>query len=137
MRLISLGAEPAMTIGLVVGIVALEPDHLRIALERQDMCGDAIEEPAIMADDHRAAGEHQQRLFQRAQGLDVQIIGRLVQEQQIAAALEHLGQMHPVALTAREIADALLLIRALEVEAPAIGARGHLVAPDGDDVRPA
>ena len=54
-----------------------------------------------MADDHRAAGELFERQFQRAQGFDVEIIGRFVEQQQVRTRLQHLGEMDAVALTAR------------------------------------
>ena len=66
------------------------------------------------------------RLFERAQRVDVEIVGRLVEQQHVGAGLEHLGEMHAVALAARELADLLLLVGALEVEGRAIGARVHL-----------
>ena len=36
-RLVGVHAQPALAVGLVVGIVALEPHHLRIALKGE--CG--------------------------------------------------------------------------------------------------
>ena len=76
-----------------------------------------------MGDDDRAAGEIEQRFLQRAQGVDIEVVGRLVQQQEIGAGLQHLGEMRGVALASREHADLLLLVRALEVERAAIGAR--------------
>ena len=58
-------AQAAHAVGLVLGEVALEPGHLRIALEGEDVRGDAIEEPAVVADDDRAAGEILQRAGER------------------------------------------------------------------------
>ncbi len=55
-----------------------------------------------MADDHGAAGKILQRLFQRAQGIDVEVVGRLVEQQHVGAGFQHLGQMHAVAFAARE-----------------------------------
>ena len=57
-----------------------------------------------------AAGELQQRVLERAQRVHVEVVGRLVEQQHVAAALEHLGQVQPVALAARELADLLLLV---------------------------
>ena len=73
---------------------------MAVALEGQDVGGDAVEEPAIMADDDGAAREILQRLFQRAQRIDVEVVGRFVEQQHVGAGLEHLGQMHAVALAA-------------------------------------
>jgi hypothetical protein len=90
---------------------------LAVALEGEDVGGDAVEEPAVVADDHGAAGEFlEQRVLERAQGVDVEVVGRLVEQQQVAAALEQLGEVHAVALAARQHADLLLLVGALEVE---------------------
>src|SRR5215216_7537285 len=64
MRLVGVGAEPAMAVGLVVLVVALEPFDVAVALEGQHVRGDAVEEPAIVADDDGAAGEIDQRLLE-------------------------------------------------------------------------
>ena len=87
-----------------------------------------------MADDHGAAGEIHQRILQRAQGFDIQVVGRLVKQQDIAAILEQPRHMHPVAFAARQKRYLLLLIAALEVERRAIGARVHLGIAKLDDV---
>ena len=85
-RLVGVRAEAALPIGLVVLVVAFEPHDLAVALEGEHVRGDAVEEPAIVADDDGAAGEVEQRLLERAQRVDVEIVGRLVEQQQVAAA---------------------------------------------------
>ncbi len=55
----------------------------------------------------------EQRLLQRAEGVDVEVVGGLVEQQHVAAALEQLGQVDAVALAAGEVADLLLLVGAL------------------------
>ena len=79
-----------------------------------------------MGDDHRAAGEVEQRLFERAQRVDVEVVGRLVEQQQVAAGAQQLGQVHAVALAAREHADLLLLVGPLKLNPSVYGARVHL-----------
>src|SRR5688500_692229 len=64
-RLIRVRAEPPLAIGFVVLVIALEPDDLAVALEREDVRGDAVEEPAVVADHDGAAGKRQQPLFER------------------------------------------------------------------------
>ncbi len=64
------------------------------------------------------------------QRLDVEVVGRLVEQQDVAALLEHLGDVDAVALAARELADVLLLVGALEVERADIGAGRDLVLVD-------
>ena len=56
----------------------------------------AVQEPAIVGDHHRTTGEFLQRVLQRTEGLDVQVIGGLVEEQQVAAFLEGQRQVEPV-----------------------------------------
>ena len=66
------------------------------------MGGHAIEEPAVVGDDHGATGELQQGVLQGAQGLDVEVVGGLVQEDEVTALLEGQGQVEAVALTTGE-----------------------------------
>src|SRR5512139_597503 len=133
-RLLRVLAAPLLQVVDVFGVVALEPDHLAVALEREDVRGDAVEEPAVVRDDDGATREAQQGFLERTQRLDVEVVGGLVQQDDVAAFLEHLREVHAVALTAGEIADRLLLLRAAEVEAADVSARGRLVVADLDHV---
>src|SRR5690349_6382159 len=83
MRPICLGAEATLPVGLVVLVIAFEPHHPAVALERQHMGGNPIEKPPVVADDDGAAGVVDQRLLERAQRVDVEVVGRLVQQQQV------------------------------------------------------
>src|SRR5437763_11914906 len=52
-----------------VGVLApraFEPRRLAVALEGEDVRRNPVEEPAVVGDDHRAAGEVEQRLLERA-----------------------------------------------------------------------
>ena len=51
------GAEAASLVLLISLEVALEPLHMAIAFKRKDMRGEPVQEEAIMAYDHGAAGE--------------------------------------------------------------------------------
>ena len=71
------------------------------------------------------------------QGVHVEVVGRLVEQQHVGAGLQHLGQVHPVALAAGELADLLLLIRAPEVEGcPRRPASWTLALAELDHVEP-
>jgi hypothetical protein len=83
-------------------------------------------------DDDGAAGIGFQRVFQRAERFGVEVVGRFVEQQHVAAVLQHLGEVHAVALAARQVADLLLLVAAAEVERRAIGAAVHLVLAELD-----
>src|ERR671916_14212 len=132
--LVGLGAQLLVAPRLVLAEVALEPPHLALALEREDVGGDAVEEPAVVADDHGAAGIGLQRVLERPQGVDVQVVGGLVEQQDVAAGAQHLGQVHAVALAAREDADRLLLVGAAEVERRHVRPPVDLAAADLDQV---
>src|SRR3954447_14584532 len=131
-RLIGCGAEAPLPVGLVVLVVALEPHDLAVPLEREHVGRDAVEEPAIVADHHRAAGEVEQRLLERAQRVDVEVVGRLVEQQQVAALLQQLREVDAVAFAARQRADLASLRRSLEVEPRHVGARRHLALAELD-----
>ncbi len=61
--------------------------------------------------DHGAPGEGLEGLLEGAQGVDVEVVGRLVEQEHVRRLLQHLGQEHAVALAAGEEADPLLLRR--------------------------
>ena len=86
------------------------------ALVGEDVRRDAVEEPPVVGDDHGAAGELEQRVLEARQGLDVEVVGRLVEQQQVAALLERERQVQAVALTTGEHAGLLLLVGSLEAE---------------------
>ena len=128
MRLIGLRAEALLALRFVGLVVAFAPDGLAVALEGEDVRGDAVEEPAVVADDHGAAAEVEQGVFQGAQRIDVEVVGRLVEQQQVAAAAQQLGQVDAVAFAAGQLADLALLVGALEVEPGDVAARGDLAS---------
>src|SRR6201999_2148425 len=128
-----LGAE-ALDLVLLVGLeVALEPEPVRAALPGQDVRRDPVEEPAVVGRDDRAAGELQERVLQARQGLDVEVVGGLVEQEQVAALLEGEREVHPVPLAAGHDARRLLLVGALETERGYVRAAGDLHVADVDE----
>ncbi len=101
---------------------------MAVTFKGQDVGGQTVEKPAVVADDHGAAGEFLQRLFQGLQGFDVQVVGWFVEQDDIAAGGQGAGEVDPVTLPAGEQADLLLLIAALEVEAAHIGSAVDLAS---------
>ena len=73
---------------------------MAVALEGEDVRREPIEEEAVVADHNRAAREILEGVLERAQRVDVEVVGRFVEQQQVGAALQHLGQMHAIALPA-------------------------------------
>jgi sRNA-binding protein len=49
-------------------------------------------------------GELEQGVLERAQRVDVEVVGGLVEQQHVAALPQQLGEVHAVALAAREVA---------------------------------
>src|SRR3546814_13162834 len=86
---------------------------MAIALERQDVRREAIEEEAVVADDHGAARAIFERFFERRERFGVEIVGRFVEQQDVAALFQPLRHMDAIALAARELAALLLLFAAL------------------------
>src|SRR5690606_31018618 len=132
------GAQALDLVRLVSLEVALEPVPLRGvllgALPREDVGRDAVEEPPVVRDDDGAARELEQRVLERAESLDIEVVRGLVEQEQVAALLEREREVEPVALTAREDARRLLLVRALEAERRDVRPRGHLDVADLDVV---
>ena len=99
-----LRAEPGDLVGLVVGEVALIPEPLGfvfvIALPGQDVSRYPIKEPAVVGDHHRTSRKVEQRILHRLEGFHVKIIGRFVEQQQVAAHFQRQRQVETVAFTA-------------------------------------
>src|SRR6476469_3889437 len=129
-----LGTQALDLVGLVGLEVALEPVPVgRVllgALVGEDVRRDPVEEPPVVGDDDRTARELEQRVLERAEGLDVEVVGRLVEEQEVAALLEGEGEVEAVALAAGEDAGELLLVGALEAELRNVGPRRDLDVSD-------
>ena len=128
-------AEAEAFVFLVFGVAALEEEDLGIALVGEDMCADTVEEPAVVADDNGAACEVLEAFLQRAEGVDVDVVGGLVEEEDVGFALEGQRQMEAVAFTAGEYAAFLLLVGAGEIETAQVSARIDFAAPDADELR--
>jgi len=68
----------------VIGVSAFEEIYLRITFKSQDMCCNPVEEPPVVRDNHGASRKVFEAFFQRAECVYVNIIGRLIQEQNIS-----------------------------------------------------
>src|SRR5207253_1278570 len=99
--LIRLRSHSLLPLRFVRLIIPLAPDRFAISLESQNMRRDAVQEPAVVADDDGTAAEGEEGVFQGTECVDVEIVGRLVQKEQIASFAQELGQVDTVALAAR------------------------------------
>ena len=89
----------SLAIGLVIFVVSVEPLDVGVPLEGQDVCGDSVQEPAVMADDDGGTREVEKGVLQTTQRIDIEIIGRLIEEQEVAAGLEQLCHVNAVPFT--------------------------------------
>jgi hypothetical protein len=76
---------------------------------------DAVEEEAVVADDHGAAFEIYNGLLEDAHSIDIKVVSGLIEKQEIAAIAQHLCEMNPVKLAAGTLGDFLLLQGAPEL----------------------
>eukprot|EP00964_Phaeocystis_antarctica_P129161 scaffold93021_cov54-Phaeocystis_antarctica.AAC.2 len=107
-----------------------------VRLEGEGVRADAVEEPAVVRYDERAASEVLQRLLERAQRLDVEIVGGLVEQQQVAALPQRLGEVHAPPLAAAEHVDLLLLRRTPQVERRDVRSHVDVAVPHAHGVGP-
>ena len=103
-----------------------------VAPDVQDACRDAVEEPTIMTHDQRRALVGADRFFENAQGREVEVVGRLVEHEDVAADREELGEKHAVALAAAEVADAGAQHARRKQEALEVGFDTQRSSADGD-----
>ena len=88
LRIVGVFAEALATVSFVFAPVAFEPHHLRITFVSEDVRCNTVKEPAVMRDDHGAACELEDSLFQSLQCFDIQVVRRFVKEQEVARLLQ-------------------------------------------------
>src|SRR5216117_4427177 len=70
---------------------------------------------------------------QPAKRVDVEVVGRLVEQKEVPAAAQELRQVEAVPLAAREVLHLLLLVGAGEIEGGGVGTGVHLALADHDE----
>ena len=97
---------------------------------------DAVEEVAVVGDDDERAIVAHQEILQPVDGVEIEVVGGLVQEQGLGVAKEGLGQQHANLLPALQLAHVALVERLGQVQAVqqhggvALGGVAVLVAYD-------
>ena len=82
-------------------VVALIKRQLAV-FEVQDRADGAVQKPAVVADDDDGVGIFRKIAFQPERAFEVEVVGRLVQKQQIGGGEEHAGKRHAHSPAARE-----------------------------------
>jgi hypothetical protein len=76
-----------------------------IAEQAVDVVADALDEVAVVADDHERARPAVEQVLERGQRVDIKIVGPLVEQQHVGLGHQQPHQLQPTALAARQVAD--------------------------------
>ena len=82
----------------------------------QRAVGDIIDKCPVVADQHDGAGRLAEKLFEPLYGVNVQMVGRLVEQQHVGTLEQYLGQLDAHAPTAGELARGPVEVCALEAQ---------------------
>ena len=93
-----LGGEARLFLLEPGGVVAL-PGDARTAVELENPAGHVVEEVAVVGHRDDRAGVHLQRPFQPGHGLGVEMVGGLVQEEQVGFGKEQAAERDPPSFT--------------------------------------
>ncbi len=85
-------------IAAVAPVVQVAPPPV----ELEDAGADPIEDVAVMGDHHEPTSKAGQAILQPGDGVDVEVVGGLVQDQEVDLVHQHPGQGHPLGLTPRK-----------------------------------
>ena len=83
----------------------------RALLDRDRPLGDGVEQGAVVRDEQQGAGEGLECRLERLAGLEVEVVRRLVEDEEVRARGDDDGEREPPPLPAREHRDRLLLLR--------------------------
>ena len=98
-------------------------------IDQHQPVGGQLDHVAVVADQHDRAVIAVQGLDQRLAGVDVEVVGRLVEDQQVRRVAGDQRQRQPGALAAGQFADQRGRLVAGEAEAAELGAdRGRRLA---------
>src|SRR5581483_2734750 len=97
-RRLLLARGPALEVGGVAALVHVTP----ASVELQDAGGDAVEHVAVVGHQDQTAPMAGQPLLQPGDGVEVEVVGGLVEDQQVRLGDQQPGQRHPLGLAARQ-----------------------------------
>jgi hypothetical protein len=123
------GALRAVGGGLLVGDVALldslplfpllvvgEDAGVGVAVEAEDDVGDAVEHVAVVGDEDEGSLEFEEGFFEDLEGGDVEVVGGLVEHEEVGGLEHKAGDEDAAALAAAEALDGLVELVAGEEE---------------------
>ncbi|MNJ46401.1 hypothetical protein D3C77_415290 [compost metagenome] len=109
-------------------------DHVAAAVQGDGRGGQAVDEIAVVRHQDQGAVVAFEQLFQLLQRVHVEVVGRLVEDQQIGGLGQGARQQQAVALAARQGGDGLLQLGFLEQEVLGVGGDVHGAAAHQDAV---
>jgi hypothetical protein len=115
---------------LEIALVGRDPRPIQV----RDDVDAAVEQPAVVADHDRGAREARQPALQPHRGFKVEVVGRLVEQQQVGLQEQRAGQRHAHPPAARIGGQRPRLRRLVEAEPgqDRRGARRRGIGADGD-----
>src|SRR5256885_10115073 len=99
--------------------------HAALAFESENRGANAIQEIAIVTDHDNAAAEGDERFLEQAQRSEIEIVGRFVEHQHVAAALQNFCEQYPAAFAAAELRNPGVDALFAEKKSPKISAQGN------------
>src|SRR5690554_7869782 len=113
--------KPGGGVAFFAIIIVISPvAHEFFVLKRADAIADGIEEIAVVANHEDATFIGSEGFFERAQGLDIEVVGGLVEYQEVRVFGNDLGQAQAAKLAAREEFDRGFEQRFVEEKTPQI-----------------
>ena len=94
-----------------------------------DAVGDPLEEVAVVGDHDQRAGPAVEEVLEHGQGLDVEVVGRLVEQQHVGLGQQQPQQLEPPPLAAGQVADRAVQPVAGEAEPLAAAGVAVIVLP--------
>ncbi len=91
-------------------------------LDRPGARGDGVDEGAVMGDEHHRAAVPDQGLLEHLLGRDVEVVGGLVEEQEVGLLERDLAEQQAGALPAAQLTDQLVHVVAAEEQGAEYGA---------------
>ncbi len=102
-----LGRHLLLLVHQKAGVVAVPVDQVA-TVQFQNPCGQVLQECTVVGDEQYGAVEAGQRLLEPGDGADVQVVGRLVQQQQVRLRNQRLGQQHASPPAAGQLGERLV-----------------------------
>jgi hypothetical protein len=91
----------ALSVRLFVTLViTFVPHNFTFAFKGKYVGSHTVEKPSIVADDNSATTKIEQSFLKGAQSVDVEVVGWFIQQEEVAAIFEQLGQVNSVTFSA-------------------------------------